>query len=169
MITSAIINRVFATIDSKKSIVWTPCENSTFENFIRQAASPCSILDFDNTYFGFNNIDLIVCNNRISYLEKCIDLAYFLHCSVLIVDHDLKPPIISNNIEHEFNISPVYQIALNEDIHKSWSRIHNIVLDYNINNPSNIESWRNLIFQLTISNFTILDLDELHEKENNQN
>lgn len=155
MITSSIIKRIFSTINSPKSIVWTQCEHNLFKNFIKRACEPCSILDFDHTYYGFNDVDIIVCNNRMMYLEKCLELSFYLHCPVLIVDHSPKPALITDKISNDFSISPIYQIALSNDIYNSWGKIHNTIMDYSIESKENLESWRNLIFQLTISNFKI--------------
>jgi hypothetical protein len=159
MIISSIVKRLYNSIDSYKNIVWTTCDDSLFNNFIKKACDPCSLINFDNTYYGFNDIDLIICNNRIIYLDKCIELAYYLHCPLLIVDHLPKSSMINNSHNIEYAFEPIHQIAVSKQICDSWGGIHDRIMDYNIDNLKSLETWKNLVFQLSILNFKIKTIE----------
>lgn len=159
----SIIKREFASINSQTNIVWTKCEDDRFVNFIDKACDPCFIIDFENTYFGLYDPSVIICNNRLVYLDKCMSLCRFFHCPLIIVDHDTKPDIVSNKIDTTFDISPVIQIAVSQEVNISWNRIHNYVLDYN---ASTINTWKNLIYNLCKQKFIIQDIVSASKNEN---
>lgn len=135
MTISSIIHK---EISEEINILWTHCDNSIFKNFLQKTLN-FNIVEFDDTYFGGANIDIVLCNNRMMYLDKCIESAKFFHCPLMIVDHDIKPKI---NIENEkFDISPVLQIASSNEIYHSWNKIANIVLSYNSSNQDLQKEW----------------------------
>jgi hypothetical protein len=151
---SNIITKEFHNINSLTNILWTPVESVYFTEFIKRSCDPCSLIDFDKTYYGINDVSIVVCNNRIIYLEKCIDLAKFFHCPLLIIDHDIKSNLISENFVVDIPFDPVFQIALSKDIHFSWGKTHNLILNTG-DTTENIEKWKNLFFQLIKSRFVI--------------
>lgn len=154
---SSILQREFITPDSVLNIAWTPCEDIIFERFIKEACHPCNIISLTETYYGMNDISIIICNNRLTHLDKSIELAKFFSCPLLILDHSLKSEMISNNIDCSIPIEPAYQVALSKEINLSWNKIHNTVLVYNIHNKHSKEVWKNLIFQLSKSNMVVKD------------
>lgn len=151
---SSIIKKEFASINSTMNIVWTRCDDAKFTKFIERACSPCALVDFDNTYFGIYEPSLVICNNRLIYLDKCMSVCKFFHCPLIIIDHDPKPNMVSNNIDNSFTVKPVIQIALSKDIHMSWNRVHNYVLDYNDKSES---IWKNLMYNLYKQKFLVVD------------
>jgi hypothetical protein len=167
MIISSVLHRIFNNSNNKKNLAWTPCDNSIFESFIRESCNPCELIQFDNIYFGYNDIDIVICNNRMLYLDKCIELCYFLHCPLLIIDHTIKSSIINKETPFYYGFEPVYQIALTNKIYESWGGIHDKVLDYDINHDKSKQIWKNMIFQLGILNFKIKTL-RLNDVEKNQ-
>jgi len=154
---SSILEREFLTLDSTINIAWTPCEDSLFERFIKEACHPCNIISLTETYYGINEIAVIFCNNRLTHLDKSMELAKFFSCPLIIVDHNIKSEMISNNLDISMPIQPVYQIALSKEISMSWNKIHDNVLVYNILNQHSKDVWKNLIFQLSKSNMVVKD------------
>lgn len=148
----SIIKREFASIGSSINIVWTRCDDTKFTKFIEQTCDPCFLIDFDNTYFGVYDPSIVICNNRLIYLEKCVSLCRFFHCPLIIIDHDPKPNIVSNKIDTEFDIQPVIQIATSKDIYFSWNKVHDYVLEYN---QSTKNTWKNLIFNIYKQRFIV--------------
>jgi hypothetical protein len=147
MILSSVLHRELLNEDGPINILWTPTDHSLFKTFISSCFSAVNFYEFDQTYFGFVDIDIIICNNRISYLEKCIELAKYIHCPLLVVDHDIKPA----NITIENNtipISSVEQIALNQKIKSSWNNVQDKILSYDLIKRSSKDEWNHIIYSL---------------------
>lgn len=161
---SSILQREFLTVSSTINMVWTPCENLLFERFIKSACNPCNLVALSETYYGMNDISIVVCNNRLTHLDQSISLAKFFYCPLIIIDHSIKSDIISNKISVDLPIEPFYQIALSKEIYISWNKIQNSVLEYDINNEQTKSIWKNLIFQLCKSNMVIKD-EQITENE----
>lgn len=148
MIVSSIIKRYSNTYNSPLSIVMTQCDNIKFMPFLKKVLPDQSnILALTDTLFGNFGIDLIICHNKINYLEKCGHLSYFLHCPILVIDYETKPAFIEKDIIH-YQSNSIYSVALNDSIYNSWGRTHDLVLSFNIDNYDNIERWRNLLYQI---------------------
>lgn len=145
---STIIHKEFLETTKIVNIAWTQGAGSVFTDFIKECCSPCNLIEFDQTYYGMYDINLIVCNDRSKYLEKCVSLAQFLHCPILIVDHEQK--LDSTNIFNldNTNIQPIYSVATSDDIYVSWNKIQNNVLSYDMFDATNHKIWNNLILQL---------------------
>jgi hypothetical protein len=80
------------------------CENKSFDFFLRKfVIGDGNLLSFEDSLFGHLSLDLIICNNKITQLEKCMDLAYFFHCPVLVIDHETKPSFLSQDIISMFD------------------------------------------------------------------
>lgn len=161
---SSILQREFLTSSSVTNIVWTPCENILFENFIKEACHPCNLISLSETYYGMNDISIIICNNRLTHLDQSIGLAKFFYCPLLIIDHAPKSDIITNKISLDIPIQPLYQIAVSRDIYASWNKIQNAILEYDVHNNQTKGVWKNLIFQLCKSNMVIKD-EQIVENE----
>lgn len=154
---SSVLQREFLTIDSTTNIAWTPCDNIIFDTFIKEACRPCNIISLTETYYGMNDISIVICNNRLTHLDKSIELAKFFCCPLVIVDHINKSNMITNKIENNIPIEPVYQIATSKEIFLSWNKIQNTILDYDIHNQKIKNIWQNLLFQLSKSNLVVKD------------
>jgi len=149
MIISSIIKRYANNYESPLNIVMTQCDNKKFIDFLQNILPDQSkILSLEDTLFGNTVPDIIICHNKINYLDKCGYLSYFLHCPILIIDHDTKPSFIDKNLITNQSNS-IYSIALNYDIYNSWGKQQNLVLAFDINNQSNVEQWHNLLYQIT--------------------
>jgi hypothetical protein len=142
---STIIHKEFIDIDSPINIACSKIDNIYFEKYLHKIFSSSNIYTFDNTYYGNMEPSCIVCNNRISHLEKSIDLSKYFHCPLLIIDHEIKSDLITNKISHGFTISPVIQVALSKDIFLSWDRVHDYTLGLDTND---IPKWKNIIYSL---------------------
>ena len=141
-------------------IVWTPCEDPDFKGFIKRMCD-ATMIDLHSTYFGFNNISLIICNNRITHLDKSVALSRFLLCPLLVVDHHPAPSMLNNDHNNDFSIGPVYQIAISNRVYMSWNKIQDIVLGYNPQDHKNGEEWTDLVVQLSQTNSRITEKEEL--------
>lgn len=149
MLISSVIKRYTNSYETPLNIIMGTCENKSFEFFIKKyVVDQGTILSFEDSLFGHLSLDLIVCHNKITQLEKSMDLAYFFHCPVLIIDHDVKPSFIKDDII-SFQSNSIYSLALNNDIYNSWGKTHNLVLNFNAKDIDNIERWKNLLYQIT--------------------
>jgi hypothetical protein len=164
---SSIISKEFYNIGSSINILWTPADSIDFKQFFNLCCSPCSIIDFDKTYHGIYDIHIVVCNNRIAYFDKCIELCKFFHCPMLIIDHGPKPNMVSGRLETSIPIKPIYQVAIAKEIYSSWDRVHDCIIEYSIHDPKTYEPWKNLIFQLCKSNMIVKE-EEIQYEQNTQ-
>lgn len=153
---SNIIQKEFSSINDKMNMLWTQPESMFFTDFIR-ASVGANIIDFDKTYYGNYDVSIVVCNNRLLYMEKCVELAKFFHVPLLIIDHSVKSGLVSNDFMINIPFKPFYQIATSKDIYMSWGKIHNVVLD-----TSSPDKWKNIIFQLIKTTF-IINEDEAYD------
>lgn len=153
---SNIINKELCSITDTVDFLWTNPESVYFTDFIREACKPCRLIDFDKTYYGNYNISIIICNNRLIYLEKCIELARFFHAPLLIIDHFAKSDMISDDYSLNIMFDPVYQIATSRDIFTSWNKIHNQIMPYN-KDTRTMKLWKTLLFDLIKNTFIIKD------------
>lgn len=155
MIISSIMKRYSNTYESPINIVATHCDSKKFEYFLINILNPGSnILSLEDTMFGHVAPDIIICNDKINYLDKCGHLSYFLHCPILIIDHNLKPSFIDKDII-EYQSNSIYSVATNHAIYNSWGQQHNLVLDYILEDNHNIQQWRNLLYQITKIPFSL--------------
>jgi hypothetical protein len=114
-------------MNNTPNVLWTYTDHKNFEKHIEK--DNINLIDMEDTLYGIYDIDLVVCNNRMINLDKCIELALFLHCPLIIIDHVEKPNYISE-VPNHYMFEPVYQIAVSENICNSWNRIHNKVIPY---------------------------------------
>lgn len=154
MLISSIIKRYNNTFDTPLNIVMTSCDNKSFDFFIRnKVAKNSTVLSLQDSLFGNIELDIILCNNRISQLEKCMDLSYYFHCPVLVIDHDLKPKSFED--KNPYQSKSVYGVALDNNIFNSWNRTQNLVLSFNVKDDDNIDQWKNLLYQITKIPFSL--------------
>lgn len=166
MIISSIIKRYANTYESPLNIISSPCDNKGFNLFLSHIVPKNSnILDLDDTIFGNVIPDLILCNNKINYLDKCGHLSFFFHCPMLIIDHDIKPSFIDKDIIDSQSNS-VYSLAINNQIYSSWGKTHNLVLGFDIRDNNNIKQWRNLFYQISKLTFDLKQKTYNEAKEN---
>jgi hypothetical protein len=165
MITSILDKEFVDNLSSNINILISDDKDILFKNFINKACNPCRIMTFGDTYYGNQTPNIIICNNRISDLNKCNDLALFFHCALLVVDNQDKPDIINNKISSTFIFNIAYQIATSQRIYLSWNKIQDQVLLYNIyDNSSSI--WRNIIYNLIKQPFLLIEQDAGNAQKN---
>jgi len=165
MIISSIIKRYLNTYDSPLNIIMTHCDNRYFEQFLKNILPTYSnILSLEDSLFGNNVPDMIICNNKINHLDKCGSLSYFLHCPILIIDHDIKPSFIDKDII-EYQSNSVYNLAINNDIYNSWGKTHNMVLGFDLSDKKSIEKWRNLLYSISKIPFNLKPKEYINDNE----
>lgn len=131
----------------RPNVVWTPHDNQSFSELITKSFN-INILDFENVYFGYNQPQLIICNNKIVHYDKCRDISIQFHIPVLMIDHDIKnPKIATDSLIEDINNSFTcgIKVAMSERIAESWNTEYDIVLDFG-NNKSK-EKWEDIINQ----------------------
>jgi hypothetical protein len=125
MTVSSIIHK--ALLKENPNVLWTKTDNKVLEKTIEK--HNINLIDLEDILYGIYDIDLVICNNRIINLDKCLELCIFFHCPLIIIDHTEKPHYISD-ISNNYLFDPIYQIAVSESICNSWNRIHNKVITY---------------------------------------
>ena len=149
MIIASTIKRYSNTYDSPLNIVSTHCDNKKFDSFLRKILpNGSSFTSIENSILGNAPPDIIICNNKINYLDRCGELSYFFHCPILIIDHDVKSSFIEKDVI-EYQSSSIFMIAISKHISESWGNIHNLILPIDTNDYSIKEQWKNLLYQIT--------------------
>jgi hypothetical protein len=150
---SSIVDRKINSA-KKNSTINLLCSKSAnkFFNLFLTNHIDANIAEIDEVYNAYVSPHCIVCNNRILYLTKCIELAMFFHIPLIVIDHEIKPDIISEDVSYDFKLSPVIQIAMSKDIFISWNKIHDYILDLE---EDNISAWRNLFNDILSSCYRI--------------
>lgn len=138
---TGILSREYITRKDKLNIVWTPLDHALFEEQIKKLGH--KLLSFDHLYFGKDSPQLIICNNKVLFYEKCKNIAIQFHIPVLVIDHDLKPKNI--NDKEKYELPAMYKIALSEKIATSWNEPYHKILEPN--QANNIELWADIIFK----------------------
>jgi hypothetical protein len=153
-----IIDKEIITTEQKLNIVYNKSENQSFRNFIQKLFSYCFLIEHNDTIYGMNNPNIVICSDR-QNLQKSIDICYFFHIPLLLVDNAIK----NNSIETiPINFSPVYKIALSNKIFNSWNRIHDKILNFDPYSELNKSEWKNIILTLCKQVFII------NEDKNNE-
>jgi hypothetical protein len=132
------------------NILWTPCDNVYFEKFITHKLKH-KIFQVDHLYFGQCIPELIICNNKITFYEKISKLSIFLHCPVLVIDHNSRPNLIDEEKSKEISKHFVCSVslALDKQINESWGKTHDHVLNYEANDMDNHDLWQNILYKTT--------------------
>lgn len=169
MLVSSIIKRYTNEYGGPINCIMSIIDNKKFNSFIKKVLPPDShIFSPEDSIFAHNPVDIIICNNKINDLEKCSALSYFLHCPLLIIDHDTKPAFIENDILEDQSNS-VYNIAINYQIKSSWWNRANAVMNYDIDDPDSLEHWYNSLYQISRIPFSLKSKQkEIKEEENEQ-
>lgn len=148
MILSSILHREFLDSTDSPHILWTPTDHVSFKEFIKKCFPNVTLLEFDHTYFGNRPVDIVICNNRISHLDKCIESAKYFHCPILVVDQEIKPISVTIDLKKSLPIEPIVQIAINKPILDSWGGIADRILRYDPLDKENIKEWQTIINNL---------------------
>ncbi len=135
------------------NLLWTHCDNSLFKEFIETSLdNKCNIFDFDQTYFGFADIDIVICNNR-SYLNQCTEAAKYFHSPVIVIDHYNKQEQLKNN--KAINVIPITYIAVSKQISLSWDNKHDIILSCSLGDNESKKMWSETIRKIQKQIFSI--------------
>jgi hypothetical protein len=149
---SNIINKEFLEFKDNINILSSRPENQNIILYIKKIIKNCSIINFDNTYYANLEPHIVICNNRIMDLDKCIDIAKFFHIPLIVIDTEKKSNLVTNKIDTIFEFDPVIQIAVSKEIYFSWNKIH----DYVIYLDSKSENqWQNIIYNLCKQTFKL--------------
>lgn len=142
---SGILNREHVQNHDKINILWTPADNMVFEQAFRKLGH--NLIAFDHLYFGKDSPQLIICNNKILYYEKCKNISIQFHVPVLLIDHAMRPKELSEEEinMHKYEFPSAYKVAMNEKIANSWGGNYHKVIDKQ--NITNLEMWQRLVFQ----------------------
>lgn len=145
-------------MQDRLNILWTHCDNMLFREFIKKLDDNCNLLEFDQTYFGSSDIDIVICNNRITHLNKCIEASRYFHCGLLIIDHFPKPTEIQKDKTYVFDTNPVVCVAMSENIASSWGNKHDKIMTCSLGNDESVKSWKELLYQLKHCIFTMKEV-----------
>lgn len=153
-IIGSLLAREFLSFNDKLNIIFLPADNPNFVMFIDKLNH--KILEIKDLYYGSFIPNILLCNNKIFQYQQALDLSIRYHIPILIIDHHKKNPMLDEKkIQVIDDLPSSYSIALNNDIYVSWDKIHNQVLDFNINDNDSLEIWNNLLHNIAKKVYTI--------------
>ena len=131
------------------NIMYSYSEDKEFPKILKKIFGHPHVCVIEESIFAHMKFDLIICNNKLDVLERCLALCYYFHCPLLIVDHKPKP-------EH-LHISKVpvpeisyYQIATDTHIANSWGAdMYHDVICVDGSNPKCLEAWKQSIIKIS--------------------
>lgn len=146
-------------------IMYSYSEDKEFPKILKKIFGHSNVCVIEESIFSHMKFDLVICNNKLDVLERCLSLCYYFHCPLLIVDHKPKP-------EHlHINKVPVpeilyYQIATNQHIANSWGAdmYHNII-GVDISNQQCLEAWEQSIRQISKQPFKRINKQKVEQYE----
>lgn len=109
------------------SILWIPSYDQSFENKFTKLGYHC--FGFDHLFLGNCHPNLVITNNRLMNLDKIINLCLVHYCNLIVIDHEEKSDVISQDkLRAKLSKVPnVLEIAINDKVHQSWGKIHDVV------------------------------------------
>ena len=157
---SSIIKRNLNTRESPLNIIMSHCEDSAFVLFLQEIVLTVGtrVFSFNDSLMANTPIELIICNSRITQFDKCFTVSNFFQCPMIIIDHTPPSRLIDPKAKKERAIFPhLIYIARSKEIYDSWGGYHNLILDYEFNDESNTNAWRDLIYKTSKINFQTSD------------
>lgn len=151
---SSIVAREYINLDTKLNIVSTPIDNKYFIKFIEHLGY--NLLDINDMYFGSNIPNLLLCNNKIDFSDQIKTMSIRYHIPTVVIDHSIKSDLYDQNkLINIYDFPCSYHIALNQDIYNSWGKYHDQILNYNLQDKNNINTWKNLLYQISKRIFSL--------------
>jgi len=144
---SSLLSRELDNIN----ILWIPSDNRYYEKFMSSLG--LNLFSVNDIYFGQFIPDLIISNNKMNHLETVVSLCHYHHCNLILVDHEPKSDMIDiTKLKSKLEALPnVYQIAVSENIKRSWPDIHNQVIGFDSDNDRT--SWLDIIHTIRNKKF----------------
>lgn len=142
---SGILSRELIDNKDSMNILWTPSDNMIFERTIQKLNH--NLIGFDHLYFNKDCPNIILCNNKVLYYEKCKNISIQFHTPVLLIDHNMKPKELSDEetMMHKYTFPSAYTVAINDQVASSWGGSYNKILQKA--DITDAEMWQRLIFQ----------------------
>lgn len=124
------------------NILWIPSDNKRFEKMFKTLN--VVLFDLDQIYIGSLTPDIIISNDRTKHIEKLITISKYHQCPIVFIDHEEKSDMIDiSKFKDKIGSTPlVTQIAVNNLIHDSWEKIHDLTIDY-----ENIKMWEEIVLK----------------------
>ena len=124
------------------NILWIPSDNKRFEKMFKTLN--VTLFDLDQIYIGSLTPDIIISNDRTKHIEKLITISKYHQCPIIFIDHEEKSDMIDiDKFKDKIESIPlVTQIAVNNPIHNSWDKIHDLTIDY-----ENIKMWDEIVLK----------------------
>ena len=143
-----IKNILHKNISKEKHILYSHTENLEFVRFLNKAVDENTYVHpLDNGVFAHHTFDLVICNDRLNSLDRCIHLCLYFHCPLLVVDHYIKPSTTRPD-EIMFPNTTYVMVATNKSIAQSWGGDHyHGVMGTDITKPEDIKIWRDAIYK----------------------
>jgi len=139
--------------NKNKKILYSYTDNKDFIKLLSKVVGNDNIAPLEDSIFSHSPISLIICNNKQEVLEKCIALCLYFHCSLLIVDHMIKPSRLSD-MDILFPGITHFNIAINSSVASSWGEDHyHAIANIDIADKNSIHAWTQIIHQASSQPF----------------
>ena len=147
----SILDRELISKVSDVKILLVDKDKEDFINFLQPLG--CKFLYYDDLYYGNNNPNLLLCNNKIDYYNACRNLVITYHIPSIIIDHNIKSNLLDNEkIKFIDNLPGSFKVATSLPIYRSWHNIHNKVIPHN---TDSLDIWAENILQVSRRKFDL--------------
>lgn len=125
-------------------VLWIPSNNTKFEDLFSELGY--DMFNIEQLFLGHCCPNLVITNNRFSYIDDIVNICNKYLANLVIIDHDKKTDII--NIDKSLlkvqKIANVLQVAMGHDIYNSWDKIQDVIVEKGTINKT---EFKNLIYQ----------------------
>lgn len=149
-----ILNKEFLSIDHRINIIYVGQENNIdFYSFIKNLFKDVSFVNFDDTFYGINNPNIVIANTSDNdTLNKCVEICKYFHIPLLLVfnnPNDYQMP------ETEIYFQPYQKVSLSSTSNKLLIKKYDHIMKFDIYDKKNIKKWQSYILDLCKNPFII--------------
>jgi len=148
-------NIILQNTNNEKNILYSYTDNKDFIKLLNKAYGQEHVALLDDSAFSHRAINLIICNNKIEILDVCVQLAYYFHVPLLIIDHKVKPANMQID-KHEDILITHRNVAINKMIAQSWGNKTHEVIGTDYTDTEDILKWTNLIDTIIKEPFKVI-------------
>lgn len=147
----------------KPNILCSHTDNRDFTKLLTKIVGSDNLSGLDNSIFAHKPINLVICNNRLEALDRCISLCMYFHCPLLVVDHFINTNKANENSIQIPNVTHLL-IAINNAVANSWNIDHyHAICDTDPSNNTSIENWSQIITTLCLQ--PLKEIKRINEKK----
>jgi hypothetical protein len=148
-------NSILKTLNTEINILLSTKQNKDVYRFFTKILGKNNVYEFEDTAYLHRPIHAVVCVNKLETIKESLEMAYYLHVPIIIIDIKSRPDYFP---KHEYTTPDFTHIQLSTNINvaKSWGidSYHDIV-DMDVMNPESIKKWKEIIHNISRQTFKV--------------